>query len=128
MSALAKLRELELAAEPLDMKPAKLDEPLPTYSNIARVLDAIGKRIRFEEFTGRIMCAELGPDGEWTDAHTTLLVELCESMKLYVTPAAIDRAVEKHAKHHAYNALTDFAERCALAWDGTPRVDQALST
>lgn len=127
MSSLVALNVALDGTPAFDLAPG-LGGPLPTYKNIAIVLEAIGDRIRYEEFTGRIVCSDLGPDGEWSDAHTTLFIELCEKHKLHVSPAAADRAIEKHARLHAYNVLTDFAVDAAAQWDGVARVDKAFTT
>jgi len=109
--------------------------PRPTHVNVLRALESwLGDRIRYEEHAGRIVCTgideSLGrfPDGQWSDVHTTALVALCEQQRLDVAPSAVDRAVALHARYGAYNVLTEFVLECATKWDGTPRVDAALTT
>jgi predicted P-loop ATPase len=97
------------------------------------ILGQLGECIRFEEFAGLIVCTGLEllghfPDGAWTDEHTTALVQVFESVKLYVSPAVVERAVALHARKNSYNVVTDFFAECANAWDGVPRVAQALAT
>jgi predicted P-loop ATPase len=124
------------APEPLAFDVTRQGTPRPTTMNVLRALEQwFGERIRFEECAGRIVVAnadEIGglpfPDGDWTDAHTTALVALCDQHSLHVTPAVVDRAVELHARNGSYNVLTEFLMAAALAWDGVPRVDAALCT
>ncbi len=109
--------------------------PRSSVLNAARVLEHVfGERIRYEECAGRIVCAgideSLGrfPDGEWTDAHTTAFMIVCNTMNLELSAAVADRAIEHHAKLSAFNALRDWLEQAAAAWDGAPRVDTFFAT
>lgn len=108
--------------------------PRPTHANVLRVLEHVfGERIRYEEHAGRITCANVDeslghfPAGDWTDAHTTAALVVCEGLGLYVAAAAVDRAVAVHARQRAHNVLSDFLARCAAQWDGVARVDAALT-
>jgi len=107
--------------------------PRECQGNISMVLESVlGERVRFEECSGRVVCEgvdpSLGhlPDGEWSDVHTSSIVELCGRMRLHVAPGMVDRAVVLHATKRSYNLLRDGLEAMALAWDGSPRVDDAL--
>lgn len=120
--------------EPLVLDRKKDGSAMPTQLNLARVLDHVfGDRIRYEECAGRVVVRgvdeSLGrfPDGEWSDAHTTALVVLCDSLELHVSPSMADRGVELHAAKHSYNLLRDGLVAMAQLWDGVPRVDTALS-
>ncbi len=107
--------------------------PRPTQANAALILEAhFREAIRFESCAGRIVCSGMPvpgfPEGEWTEVHTTRMVEHGNRVDLHISAAMWDRAVESHAHKNAYNVLTDFLNACARAWDGAPRADRAMAT
>jgi hypothetical protein len=111
----------------------KQGKPLETPVNYARVLESVfGERIRYEEFRGRVVCADIDeslgrfPDGEWSDAHTTAFMVACNGLRLNPSASVADRVIEMHARLHTFNAAQDWFMASALAWDGVPRVDRAL--
>lgn len=138
------MRRHRAAAEVDPFAPAEggivLDEtrqgkPRPTLTNVSAVLEHVfGDRVRFEECSGRVLCKGVDPghgylpDGEWSDAHTSATMQICEGLRLYVSAALVDRAVELHARRHAFNLLRDGLLEMGRAWDGVARIDRALST
>lgn len=124
-----------LDVAPLALAKAGSGKPEATCDNVALVLNApqIRDAIRFEEFSQRTLVTGLMglgyfPDGEWGEAHTTQLVQLCERNGLNVSFATVDRAVALQAQKNSYNVLSDFAWGCADQWDGVARVDRAFTT
>lgn len=111
--------------------------------NVERVIDAYLPRVvRYESSSGRVIvhaspwrddgraCDEdLGhfPVGEWTDTHTSALMRLCDRLDLTVSSLTVDRAVDLVARRDQYNAITEYAEACAAAWDGTPRIETCFA-
>lgn len=119
------------ALSTLDLDINKQGTPKATHLNVGRIIEHVfGEAIRFEAASGRIQCSEVDetlgyfPVGEWSDAHTTSLVQLCEGLDVTVSPGVVDRAVELHARQHEYNAMRDGLFAMALTWDGAPRADQ----
>jgi hypothetical protein len=124
----------EIGADHLALDATKFGTPRTTVTNVCAVLGhVLGDRVRYEECAGRIVCQGIDPslgyfpDGEWSDGHTTAAVMLCEGLRLYVQAATVDRALELHARGHAYNLLSDGLKAMSETWDGSPRVDSFFS-
>lgn len=130
----AKAEGAPASHDPLvDLACSRQGVPRPTQANAALILEAnFRDAIRFESCAGRIVCSDMPvpgfPEGEWTEVHTTRMVEHGNRVDLHISAAMWDRAVESHAHKHAYNVLTDFLNACAAKWDGAPRVDSAMTT
>lgn len=119
---------------PLALDTTRQGTPRPTHANVLRVLESVfGTRLYLDTFRGRVLCsgADVHPHtfepSIWTDRHTTVATCVCEEMQLFVKPAAVDRAVLAHAWNHRRNPVEEWLAAAAAAWDGTPRVDDALA-
>jgi len=125
---------IEPALDDLPLDVDKQGRPLGTHVNAARVLEHVfDLKVYYDEHSGRVLCAgispDLGwfPDGQWTDVHTTAFVILCNQMRLQVGMQTAFEAVTHHARINGRNLLADAVQSMALAWDGMPRVDQAMA-
>lgn len=117
---------------PLDCD--KKGDPRPTISNAEIVLaSTLEGRIRWDEHRRRIVVAGVDPviarlpDGPWKDSYTTEVRALFETFGLRMRKSDVADAVSRHAERRRFNPVRDYAEQCALAWDGVPRVDEAMA-
>jgi hypothetical protein len=134
LEAHAAPEEIEPALDDLPLDVDKQGRPLGTHVNAARVLEHVfDSRVYFDEHSGRVLCADISPDlgwfpdGQWTDVHTTAFVILCNQMRFQVGMQTAFEAVTHHARINGRNLLADAVQSMALAWDGVPRVDQAMA-
>lgn len=109
-------------------------DPRPTIMNATIVLDSIlDGKIKFDEHRRRIVVADVDPRivrlpaGAWTDVHTIECCAFFESFGLRMDLTKVQAAVDRFADRNRFNPVLDYAEQCAFAWDGVPRVDGAMA-
>jgi hypothetical protein len=110
-------------------------DPRPTINNAHIILESVFQgKIRFDEHRRRIVVADVDPRivrlpaGPWTDVHTIEVCAFFESFGLRMDLTKVQAAVDRFADRNRFNPVLDYAEQCALNWDGVPRVDAAMAT
>lgn len=142
LAARAEPAELDEAFAPVDadapgellLDTTRQGVPRPTHANAIAVLEHVfGDRLRYDDCSGRVVVAGVHesvgrfPCGDWTDVHTTAFVVLCERMQLRLSPSVAHAAIVHHAKQHSFNPLREGLVEMAATWDGTSRVDDAMT-
>jgi predicted P-loop ATPase len=84
---------------------------------------AIGLNVRGAQVWAR-RATPAGPEGPWSDAHTTACCNWLQRKGFAVTPTTVDRVVELVAREHPVNPVGTWLE--SRGWDGTSRLDAWL--
>jgi predicted P-loop ATPase len=88
--------------------------------------------LAFDEFNACVAIrkrppwGEEKPDTHWTDHHESLTRVWFQNQDINATLGDVGRAVQAAARANLFHAVREFLE--ALAWDGTPRIDNWLVT